>query len=466
MKPYLVPMGAFGAVVTLALLLIGVVILRPWSGPDSSWRTHMNQTDEPYSGYTRSVQTFVSPEGAAPIGVWSLAEDADLSIGGGEGGSLFVVKGCASCHGLDARGGTVGPDLMDVSASDVRRETEKGPEGMPAFHEVDIADEEVEAITGYVMALQEALIAEGPSTVAPLPTPAPAPTPELPSATATAAPSVATPEPTIPGDAPEPTTTPEPAAPSPEPPAAPTGIAFVASAATITVDGDASDWADIPGAVVPLQHIQRIPGKEMGDLAPLDATFKVAVDSERVYVLLEVPDDYDFDPDDGRLSAAMAVMFRIDPPAAPHMGAEEENQKKSLGMVDIWHWELDCGAGQVAGGGGVAGGNDRACNLDDEYAKTPKDLEDDDSLQAENSLVGVWEHSARAGGNGAAGTWVFEMSRPLQTGDPHDAQLQRGTTAAIALAYWDPDETPDGWTDLGHLQSASGGWIEVALPAG
>ena len=27
-----------------------------------------------------------------------------------------------------------------------------------------------------------------------------------------------------------------------------------------------------------------------------------------------------------------------------------------------------------------------------------------------------------------------------------------------------PFLTPDGWTDLGHLQSSSFGWIEVALP--
>ena len=36
--------------------------------------------------------------------------------------------------------------------------------------------------------------------------------------------------------------------------------------------------------------------------------------------------------------------------------------------------------------------------------------------------------------------------------------------ANMALAYWDADETPDDWTDLGHLQSSSFGWIEVALP--
>ena len=86
------------------------------------------------------------------------------------------------------------------------------------------------------------------------------------------------------------------------------------------------------------------------------------------------------------------------------------------------------------------------------------------NADAENSLVGVWEHTARASGAGADGMWVFEMSRPLQTGDPEDVQFVSGGTALIALAYFDADETSDGWTDTGHLQSADAGWIEVTIP--
>jgi hypothetical protein len=36
----------------------------------------------------------------------------------------------------------------------------------------------------------------------------------------------------------------------------------------------------------------------------------------------------------------------------------------------------------------------------------------------------------------------------------------------MALAYWDPDETAEGWTGTGHLQSADNGWIAVSLPGG
>ncbi len=250
-------------------------------------------------------------------------------------------------------------------------------------------------------------------------------------------------------------------------------IAFDAASATITVDGNDSDWAGIEGTTVTLEQIEIPAGvdwDEPGPLDPIDVVLKVATDTDNVYVLLEVPDDYDFVADDHGLSAAMAIMFPVEVEAGPHMGAVDDDLEVGLGMVDIWHWELDCGPGELSGGGGIAGGDDPSCNLDDEYATDPEEREDDGggdvivNADAENSLAGVWEHTARAEGNNAPGTWIFEMSRPLQTGDPQDAQFTSGGTALMALAYWDADETLEGWTDTGHLQSAEVGWIEVTLP--
>jgi len=251
--------------------------------------------------------------------------------------------------------------------------------------------------------------------------------------------------------------------------ATPPDVSITASAATIAVDGDTSDWKDIAGAQVRLQQILPIPGLEMGELDPVDVTLRVAMDTDNIYVLLEVPDDYDFDPADDKLSAAAAVMFLIDPEAGAHMGTEQDEQDVSLGKVDIWHWELACGPGVLSGGigiqaSGVTGGNDPPCNLDDEYSTTPTDREDDGSVDAENSIAGVWDHTAKSSGNGADGTWIFEFSRPLDTGDPDDAKFVPGSTARIALAYWDPDETADGWTGAGHLQSSDHEWMEVTLP--
>jgi len=301
------------------------------------------------------------------------------------------------------------------------------------------------AVTGLVVA---ACTSTATPTPAPTETPTATPTP-VPTATATPAPS-----------------------PSHEPGGA---IVFDAASATITVDGDASDWSAIEGATIKLEQLRlenidpaQAAEIKFGPLDPIDVTFKVASDAKNVYVLFEVPDDFDYDPADHNKSASLAVMFRIDAPAAPHMGAEEPDIDQSLGIVDIWHWELDCGPGIVSGGKGVAGGDDPACNLDDEYSTKPENREDDGggdvaNTAAENGLTGVWEHTARASGAGADGSWIFEMSRPLTTGDPQDGQFASGSTAYAALAYFDPDEGADGWTDAGHLQSAYSGWIEVTL---
>lgn len=253
-------------------------------------------------------------------------------------------------------------------------------------------------------------------------------------------------------------------------------IAFSAATATIVVDGSAADWSSIQGATVSIEQIRldnldpaEAAELDFGPLDPINVTFKVATDQNNIYVLFEVPGGFNYDAADHNKSASVTVMFRIDQPAEPHMGADEPDIDNGLGMVDMWHWELDCGPGLESGGGDIAGGDDPACNLDDEYSTNPSDREDDgggdvENADADNALTGVWTHTAQASGAGAAGSWVFEMSRPLQTGDPQDAQFASGGVAQVALAYFDPTEGPDGWTDAGHLQSAYHGWIAVTLP--
>jgi hypothetical protein len=246
-----------------------------------------------------------------------------------------------------------------------------------------------------------------------------------------------------------------------------------AVSATIAVDGDVSDWADIAPTTVSLEQIRLAeldPAQaeeiEIGAVDPIDVQLRVANDADNIYVLLEVPAPYDYNAEDHNLSPAIAVQLKIDESASTHMGAEAADLLTSLGMVDIWHWELDCGPGAISGGQGVPGGDDAACNLDDEYSTAPERREDDgagdvENAAAENALVGAWNHTAAE--VGADGSWIFEMSRPLQTGDPQDAQLEAGVTAPLALAWFDPNESAEGWSDAGHLTSAYGGWIEVNL---
>ena len=237
-----------------------------------------------------------------------------------------------------------------------------------------------------------------------------------------------------------------------------------APVAAITVDGKPADWTAIAGLDLTLEGIK-------GVETPVEskqATIRVAHDDKFVYTLFEVQDDYNWTVKDAHLSAAPAVMWAVVTEAGPHMGPEDrEGKGPSLGMVDIWHWELECAAGKQTGGEvsgpgeGSDPGNDAGCNFDDEWATGPKDREDDNGKGAQNSLLGVWSHT-NATDNGA-GTWVFEIRRPLQTADEQDAQFAVGSPASLALAYWDPDQTAAGWHDDGHAQSSNEGWIEVTL---
>ena len=234
--------------------------------------------------------------------------------------------------------------------------------------------------------------------------------------------------------------------------------------AAITVDDDSSDWDEVVGLAMTL-----VPIVDRADdpLENMDVTIKMAYDDVNVYALFTIEDDYDWNADDHNLSAALALQFPVDT-GGPHMGADDEEGENSTGMVDIWHWELDCAAGELNGGGaghpageGKDPGNDSVCNMDDEWATDAETREDDNTATGENSLTGVWWHSNPV--DGAPGTWFFEMSRPLQTGDEQDVQFTAGEPTLLALAYWDADFGPEGWDDSTHVTSADQGWIQINL---
>jgi hypothetical protein len=237
-----------------------------------------------------------------------------------------------------------------------------------------------------------------------------------------------------------------------------------APVAAITVDGDGSDWGDVVGLAMTLEPIVAEAGEPIDDR---DVTIKMAHDDEFVYALFTVVDDYNWNADDPHLSASPALMFPVSA-GGPHMGADDEEGADSTGMVDIWHWELECAAGEASGGGaghsagdGSDPGNDSVCNYDDEWATDAETREDDNSATGENSLLGVWTHSNPVADG--AGVWTFEMSRPLQTGDEQDGQFAVGESTLLALAYWDADFGPDGWGDDTHVQSSNQGWIQILL---
>ncbi|HEY5652113.1 MAG TPA: ethylbenzene dehydrogenase-related protein [Acidimicrobiia bacterium] len=228
----------------------------------------------------------------------------------------------------------------------------------------------------------------------------------------------------------------------------------------ITVDGSPDDWDGIPMVSFTLEPIIDKTAEPHG------ATVQVAHDDSYVYVLFTVDDDFEWSDVDPHYSGAPAVMWAIEDAAGPHMGGDDPSGHPALGMVDIWYWRLDCLIGVEAGGavhgpGSGDPGNDDTCNLDDEWASDPETHEDDLGAGAENSLLGVFGHSNPS--NDSPGTWYFEFRRPLSTGDGLDAQFSAGSSARLALAYWDPDSGQNGWCRQDHVQSSNQGWIEVVF---
>jgi hypothetical protein len=121
--------------------------------------------------------------------------------------------------------------------------------------------------------------------------------------------------------------------------------------AELTVALDTSEWDGTDGLDMTLTEIS---GETVDSQ---EANVKVAHDGENLYMLFSVADDYDFDIDDHAFSPAIGVMWAIDSAAGGAMGATEEDEDTSLGLVDIWHWELDCDFG-VEQGGRVGGPGD------------------------------------------------------------------------------------------------------------
>ena len=147
MRSFSVPPGPIVGVVMmsgLAFMLIAVIVAR-------SPYTHGNLSA---AGYDRTEISYVDEEYAFEgIGLANsrLAQTGDAAQ---DGRLLFFAYGCASCHGLKAQGGVVGPKLTDASLSEVRRALSQGPKGMPSFDSAGITEEETASIVAYLQSLR------------------------------------------------------------------------------------------------------------------------------------------------------------------------------------------------------------------------------------------------------------------------------------------------------------------------
>ncbi len=143
-KNMLLPAFIGAAVLVIALTLLTIVARGPY--------THSNLNPGFDPRYTRTEQTFVGapvPFTGDGLAVSQASDQVEY------GKQLFITKDCATCHGIDGRGGIVGPPIVGTKADKLRSKTSVGPKGMPAYASGALTDEQLAAIAAYLNAMNK-----------------------------------------------------------------------------------------------------------------------------------------------------------------------------------------------------------------------------------------------------------------------------------------------------------------------
>ena len=143
-KNLLFPAFIGTAVLVLALSLLTIVARSPY--------THSNLNTAFDPNYTRTQQDVVGTP-LPYVGNMLAVTPASDPIERGK--QLFVAKDCASCHGLDGKGGIVGPAIVGVTAQKLRVKTNVGPKGMPSFAPGALTDQDLADIAAYLDAMSK-----------------------------------------------------------------------------------------------------------------------------------------------------------------------------------------------------------------------------------------------------------------------------------------------------------------------
>ena len=140
MKRYFVVALGVAVVIGAASTLLAIVLRSP--------DTHANLWNGVKPGYERT-----------PIGV--VGEAAVYKLPGLSSGQAFtdrgqqvyLLAGCANCHGVGARGGVVGPVLTGAISEITIDVVREGPYGMPAYPEEILNDSDIESLATYLAGL-------------------------------------------------------------------------------------------------------------------------------------------------------------------------------------------------------------------------------------------------------------------------------------------------------------------------
>jgi len=129
----------------LAFTLIAVIIAR-------SPYTHGNLQPE---GYNRTDVIYLGEEhpfDGIPLADPGLATTGDPVQ---DGRVLFFGYGCASCHGLQGKGGAVGKNLSSANSEEISDNVRQGPKTMPAFETGTLPDADLAKLIAFLKSTGE-----------------------------------------------------------------------------------------------------------------------------------------------------------------------------------------------------------------------------------------------------------------------------------------------------------------------
>ena len=129
----------------LAFTLIAIIIAR-------SPYTHGNLRPE---GYNRTDIIYLGEE--HPFEGIGLADPRLTSTGdpAQDGRALFFGYGCASCHGLQGKGGAVGKNLSRANSEEISDNVRQGPKTMPSFDVSVLPDSDLQKLIAFLKSTGE-----------------------------------------------------------------------------------------------------------------------------------------------------------------------------------------------------------------------------------------------------------------------------------------------------------------------
>ena len=191
-------------------------------------------------------------------------------------------------------------------------------------------------------------------------------------------------------------------------------------------DPQSSAWDSVPASEFNLAPQVHWPDR-IQEVTVKKVKVRALHNGQEMALLLEYADPTEDDRD------AAAVEFMVGDKKA-HFAHGQEMLQVEGGPVNIWFWKKADG---------------KALDMS---AKGFKTLRTQD--QQDVSATGAWQN----------GTWKVVFSRPLQTGDENDAQINPGTWTSVAFAFWDGNLVDGAPREKGSQKAVSSWWYIRAEP--